>query len=374
MSIELYLSADYELYFARNRLPEAEVLIPPTQQLMAQCEAVHAPLTLFCDVACLMRYQQWGELDFVRAVEQQLQEAIRRGHDVQLHLHPHWFRTQRDDQGGYQFAPEDYLLGSYEPDPAQQPAQFDQMIGQGKAYLETLLQGVDSHYQCNSFRGGGYGLQPGTEALFTALQKHGVVVDSSVVPGYYLKTAVHRVDFREMVGRSNQWFGPEHGLSSSAPKGGGLFEVPIGAANLPDVPSWNAWPEALGRCMNTLRYGGPAQDPRGEPVGWQSPPLLPWHKRPKQAWWDLHAVRNRGFAKLEMHSSSRLMLAIMEGHLEREAPYEGTHYLSMNGHPKGMFQPHFHALGQFVKQVRARYGQGVHFLTFTDLAQRFDGS
>ncbi|ABK43666.1 hypothetical protein Mmc1_1155 [Magnetococcus marinus MC-1] len=370
MSIALFLSADYELYFSRNLLPEHEVLVGPTQALLQACEAVAAPLTLFCDVAMLHTYRQWGEEAFVQGVEAQLRGAVQRGHDVQLHLHPHWFRTQRGVDGRLHFAPKDYLLGRYESDASQRFASILAMISQGKAYLESLLKPVNAHYECLAFRGGGYGLQPHSEEILGALQRCGLVVDSSVVPGYRLHTQVHQVDFTKLVGRSNQWYGAALGLSAPCGAGQGLFEVPIGSADLAQVADWNPWPESLQRVWSMLRYGGPAEPLRGEPVGWVSKPPVAFLQRPKQAWWDFNAVRNSRFAKLEMQRYPQRMQAVLKGHLAREAPYEGCHYLSINSHPKGMHAPHRAALQRFVRQLKATYGADIDFPTFATLAKQ----
>nr|CRH04439.1 conserved protein of unknown function [Candidatus Magnetococcus massalia] len=371
MAIELYLSADYELFFAQNLLPPEQVLIDPTEQLLQACEAVDAPLTLFCDWASLVRYRQWGEDAFVDAVEAQLKQAIARGHDVQLHLHPHWLRTERKPDGSFVFAPKDYLLGSYEEDPEQRYQSMVELIGQGRDYFETLLQPIESSYRCRTFRGGGYGIQPHTEQLFKALQACGMVVDSTVAPGYRLTTDVHRVDFTSLVGRANAWYGVQQGLASPCEPGEGLFEVPIGAADLGEVSDWNPWPEALGRAWDTLRHGGPKYPPRGAPVGWQLEPPLPLMQRPKRAWWNLHAVRHRRYAKLEMQTSARLMRAVMQGHLSRERDYQGTHYLSINSHPKGMQRDHMGALKQFVRGLQREHGAAIRFRTFRALADQW---
>ncbi|MBF0128091.1 MAG: hypothetical protein HQM02_12890, partial [Magnetococcales bacterium] len=83
-------SADYELYLGSNLQPEEEVLIQPTGRLLATCDRLHIPLTLFADLACLWRYRELGSTRFPDSAEAQLQNAIQRRHDVQTHLHPHW--------------------------------------------------------------------------------------------------------------------------------------------------------------------------------------------------------------------------------------------------------------------------------------------
>jgi hypothetical protein len=200
-------SADYELYLGENFLPEVEVMVEPTRALLDTCEAIGVPMTLFCDVACLWRYREDGDEAFPAAVEEQLRDAIRRGHDVQAHLHPHWLHARRDD-GGWTAPLETFLVGSL-GDPAS-------LLAQAAEYLNDLLRPVDPAYSCVAFRAGNYGLQPDHERVFAALRETGYRVDSSVVPGLVLQNEVNRVDFRGWPERS----GPLHGV----------YEVPIPTA------------------------------------------------------------------------------------------------------------------------------------------------
>ena len=87
--INLLYSIDYELFWTHND-DEVRVLVEPTERLLRQAEALGVRYTLFVDVLCLFRYRELGLHRFVDAVEDQLRDAVRRGHDVQTHLHPHW--------------------------------------------------------------------------------------------------------------------------------------------------------------------------------------------------------------------------------------------------------------------------------------------
>lgn len=200
-------SADYELFLGENFLPEQEVLIEPTAALLDTCEQLGIPMTLFADVACLWRYREGGDEEFPAAVEEQLREAVRRGHDVQAHLHPHWLHATR--AGRRWTAPLDTFLVGALDDPRD-------LLQRARTYLEELLQPVDADYRCIAFRAGNYGIQPRLEQVFAALRATGFEIDSSVVPGLVLENAVNRIDFRGFAERDGELHG--------------LYEVPVATA------------------------------------------------------------------------------------------------------------------------------------------------
>ena len=108
--INLLYSIDYELFWTHND-DEVRVLVQPTERLLRQAEELGVRYTLFVDVLCLFRYRELGLHRFVDAVEDQLRDAVRRGHDVQTHLHPHWTRAERKD-GIWSFDNQTFLLGN----------------------------------------------------------------------------------------------------------------------------------------------------------------------------------------------------------------------------------------------------------------------
>ena len=212
MSPRILWSADYELFLGENFLPESSVLIEPTAALLETCEELGIPLCLFADVACLWRYRQHGEHQFPDEAEEQLRDAVRRGHDVQAHAHPHWQHARRE-HGGWTAPLDSFLIGDID-DPRP-------LLAGIRDHLNRLLRPADPGYDCVAFRAGNYGLQPHAERVFAALREAGYRLDSSVVPGLVLQNAVNRIDFRGY---------PEHDEELH-----GVYEVPIATARFGPV-------------------------------------------------------------------------------------------------------------------------------------------
>jgi hypothetical protein len=113
--IYLLYSNDYEVFFGANYHPENEVLIETPERALSACEEIGVPMTLLCDLLCVWRYREQGHTLFPDSVDAQLKRAVQKGHDVQVHIHPHWPATGiiHDEQGipGYEFELSKYLLG-----------------------------------------------------------------------------------------------------------------------------------------------------------------------------------------------------------------------------------------------------------------------
>jgi hypothetical protein len=109
-----------------------------------------------------------------------------RGHDVQLHLHTQWSDTSYD--GGKWRLGGSWSILNYEPVIAQQ------MIEDGKAYLEHLLQPADPKYKCVAFRASYLAVAP-SPTLLSELARQGIEIESSIVGGLRVDTDDVQFDY-----------------------------------------------------------------------------------------------------------------------------------------------------------------------------------
>jgi hypothetical protein len=314
-------SADYELYLGENFLPETEVLVEPTIGLLAACERIRVPLTLFCDVACIWRYRQEGDDTFPDAAEAQLRDAVRRGHDVQVHLHPHWLHATRED-GRWRAPADTFVVGALD-DPAP-------LLARAKAYLEELLRPVDPSYSCIAFRAGNYGLQPDCQRVLAALLETGYEVDSSLVPGLVVRDEISQVDYRG-------WRWPEkNGLFYD------VYEVPIATARFGP-------PDAFFRRLNR-----PApRETRGRTIREVSEvkaPLLSGLFR---------------LYPLELGPNARRLEKITRRYIRRVGK---DVEFALSSHPKAVGEPELDALAAYHDWLDRNYE--VEALTFRELVAR----
>ena len=179
MSYNLYFTLDYEIHGNGDGNP-LYLMVEPTYRLMNMLEQYGQRVTIMADVAeilCFHRHwQQTGRDDFhVAEIEQQLCEALRRGHDVQLHIHSSYFNAQwngaRFDQ-----CIEEYNMAAlpYE--------RVRDMVGQCVHYLENLLRPIKSDYQVWLYRAANWSMMP-TPTLYKVLTEFGITHDTSVYKG-----------------------------------------------------------------------------------------------------------------------------------------------------------------------------------------------
>jgi hypothetical protein len=229
--INLMCTADYELFFSKNDNPE-DILIHPTDRLLKIFSKYQLPITLFADVCCMIRLKELGD-KFVEKMEEQLISALKSGHDVQLHIHPHWLFSNYDD-GKWRFDGRYYKVHSLGFDRNEKDIRKSAyaLIKRAKEYLEQLLIKADPDYKCFAFRAGGWCIQPEPE-LVAALSEIGITIDSSVIYGRKSTEEINDYDYSN-VPAGNYFFKDTTKIKINKTKGC-LFEVPVVTLTFP----WN---------------------------------------------------------------------------------------------------------------------------------------
>ena len=175
----LYFTLDYEIHGNGDGNP-MELMVEPTYRLMDLLEKYNQRVTVMADVAeilCFKRYAAvTGHDDYhVADIEAQLCEAIKRGHDVQLHVHSSYFKAVHKN-GAFDQCIEEYNMAAL---PFER---IDEMVAQCVTYLQTLLKPIKKDYRVWLFRAANWSMMP-TENLYRVLVKHGITHDTSVFKG-----------------------------------------------------------------------------------------------------------------------------------------------------------------------------------------------
>jgi hypothetical protein len=179
MKYILHFTLDYEIHGNGDGNPW-NLMVEPTGRLMDLLEKYSQKLTIMADAAEILAFKRYysetGKDDFhVTEIESQLQDAIRRGHDVQLHVHSSWFNARWDGKGWDQCI-EEYNMAVL---PVER---IDAMVGQCVSYLQDLLTPVKPDYKVWLFRAANWSMMP-TENIYQVLLKHGITADTSVYKG-----------------------------------------------------------------------------------------------------------------------------------------------------------------------------------------------
>lgn len=199
-----------------------QLMFEPARKALEICDRYGARYTFFAEVMqqfAMLNSPDPQHREWAAEWETILQNAVTRGHDVQLHVHPQWVgATVANGRWKLDFSkwsiarlPEEEVLG---------------LVQAGKEYLESLLQPIAADYQVVAFRAGGWMAQP-SDALVRALRRSGIKVDCSVVPGKRVRYATDwSTDYGNVPSRLFPWWVTEHDVARCGTRETGVVELP----------------------------------------------------------------------------------------------------------------------------------------------------
>jgi len=223
--LQVICSLDYEIHGNGDGLPY-KLMVEPTDRLLKLFTKYGAKLTIFADIAEILKFKKYYELTgkdqfYYLQIIEQLKNAVNEGHDVQLHVHSSYFNAECVN-GKWKQDWDEYNL-------AELPFErIDEIIKCSKQFLEGLLKPIDADYCCNVFRAANWSMMP-TQNIVKALIKNEFVIDSSVFK-YGKKNG--RVKFDYSIAKSDviPWFVDGSDINKED-KNGVVLEVPIYCEN-----------------------------------------------------------------------------------------------------------------------------------------------
>lgn len=228
------ITFDYELYMGKNNVSLEDVLIAPTYELLEMLDKNNVKCTLFADVCCPMVLERQNKQQkLTLAIKKQLQNALIRKHDVQLHIHPHWLKTEYDEgTGELHFNKKYYRLHEFE----NESESINDIVKKGVEFLKQTLLPVDSKYQCIAYRAGGFSIQP-EKQIIDVLLRNGIKIDSSVAEKCKYLGKNMRYDFGFCNSNHNYYIDKHWGFKKryNKAKTNCLYEVPIGTCSIPII-------------------------------------------------------------------------------------------------------------------------------------------
>ena len=221
------LSLDYELFFGNNCGTVQNCIIKPTQQLLAILDKHNFKVSLFVDAGFLVRLKHQSQ-QFPKLIEQydliktQLKQLSSDGHDIQLHIHPHWEDSYYD---GNQWIIDTkrYRLHDFSPETIKT------IVATYKEELESC-----SDQEIFAFRAGGWCLQPFNK-IEQALRENDIWLDSTVFPNGHSDDPTRWFDFNSMPDKATWHFESDPLITV---QDGYFTEVPISATKTSPLFFW----------------------------------------------------------------------------------------------------------------------------------------
>lgn len=206
-SLKIAFTLDYEI-FGDGSGSTLEDQVIPTEYLARVLERHNGKATLFVETGQQIYFNAHGQAHKAQPVEEQMRDLYRRGHDIQLHIHPMWFFAGPPQQDKVTLDTSKYDLSLLDT------ADMERIIAQSVAYLRDVIAPVDPEYTPTVYRAGAWSIR-NTKALFAVLANHGIRMDSTVAPGaHQADNGYGQFDFRDFEMKSHWTWGP-------------LTEVPI---------------------------------------------------------------------------------------------------------------------------------------------------
>ena len=172
---KIILSFDYELFFGYKSGTVRKSLIEPTNLLLDGMDKYGFKGNFFVDWQMLkyLKLQSTERtISDYNLIVSQLKDIVRRGHRIELHIHPHWVNAKYNNDGTWDFSDySHYSLNSFSQE------EIMQMFVEGMDKLTEIARSVDPHYDICAFRAGGWAVQP-FDKLRKAYQAVGLKIDS----------------------------------------------------------------------------------------------------------------------------------------------------------------------------------------------------
>ena len=228
------LTIDYEVFLGNSSGDIQSTLIDPTYRLMKILKKNNSKMTVFWDVLHYYRICQLSSshaelLNQKKLIENQIKELVMDGHDIQLHLHPHWLDSVYQDGNWVS----DYKRFSlHKLSTVKIGDDINTIYGcvsQMKTLMEDFIRPLKSDYQVTTFRAGGYLIEP-FSMLRDVFAELGITIDSSVCPGAFTSVKEYNYNFRHYPALMHYTFNETPGKID---KNGLFTEYPIYTINLP---------------------------------------------------------------------------------------------------------------------------------------------
>ncbi len=232
--MNIYITFDYELYFGNTGTLE-KCILHPTELLLNMAEKNGIRLVHFVDAGYLLKLEEYrskfSNVDKeYKLIIDQLEKLWKSGHDIQLHIHPHWEDCTYMN-GNWNMNVSRYKLDDWS----------DIKISEIVSKYKRKLEEITGENQIYAFRAGGWCIQP-FQRLKNALFLNGISLDSSVFPNGNYSSSHYNYDFRNSPQKSKWKFNDDPLIEED----NGIFtELPISSIKNSPLFYWKLF--LLGR-------------------------------------------------------------------------------------------------------------------------------
>jgi len=321
--MNIYLTFDYELYFGERTGTAKNCILNPTQLLKEVADKHGVKLVQFVDIGYIIKLEEYKikypelEEDY-QLITDQIRQLHKEGHDIQLHIHPHW-EDSYYQEGKWHIVAKRYKLSDFDHE------NIERIVSIYKQKLESLTEKETAF----AFRAGGWCIQP-FEKFRESFIKNKITIDSSVFKNGKYSSEHYSYDFLSAPDESSWTFNYDPCKIETGP----FTEIPIGSINNSPLFYWKLF--LLGR-LNPYMH---------KPFGDGVPITAPGQRK------KLLTQYTQNTVSIDGYNAALLDKALCEHQNKKE--------LVIIGHPKSLTRFGLNALDQFIAKNKSKH----QFTTF----------
>ena len=341
--IKILITFDYELPLGGVESYE-KGLFEPAEKIISLGKKLNVPFCFFADVCSAIKFKDWDYNGYYHPFAEQLQKALSCNQDVQLHIHPHWLTS--DYKNGTFIPSRDYSLFNFAD---KEGYSIDSVVKRSVEELYKICQVADKNHKLVAYRAGGYSMIEKHSEIFNALRKNRIVIDSSILPGYYLKTPTHTLDFKSVL--KNNW---RVGNNLYEESDSGIWEIPITnmPVNLPFI---------LKRRINKILNKSSISQRKYQHTG---KGMFSGHIK-KTIIDNLRELFNPVSLSFDgSHTTIKDLEKIVSYNVNKFEKDNDPVYITAISHPKSMGDYNISLLEEFVIKMREKYGNQIEFISY----------
>ena len=218
---KILITLDYELFFLKSGSID-KCIIEPTERLLSILDKDNIKASFFVDSGYILKLKEYMQsFNILKkdydVINQQIKKISREGHDIQLHIHPHWEDSIYNGKQ-WVFDTSRYKLSDFSE------IEIDDIVMRYSLILEEITT-----LKPTTFRAGGWCIQPFNK-LEGPLFKYGIRIDSSVYANGKNETREKSFDFSGAPIKNNWKFSHDPLIEDI---NGSFLEIPISSVSIP---------------------------------------------------------------------------------------------------------------------------------------------
>jgi hypothetical protein len=232
--MKIYITLDYEIYFGENHGTVEKCIIYPTNELIKIAENHGVRFVFFVDIGFIIKLNEFRkkypelEKDYL-AITNQVKYLSDTGHDIQLHIHPHW-EDSFYNGNKWIIDVKRYKLSDFND------TKIHTIVSNYKAALFAITK-----KPIFAFRAGGWCIQP-FDKLKSTFIENGITLDSSVFRNGKFESKEYAYDFTGAPDKDIYTFENDVNIEQ---KNGTFTELPISSIKNSPLFFWTLF--LLGR-------------------------------------------------------------------------------------------------------------------------------